>query len=158
MAEFQWWLLLLGLVAGGGIVAAVYLDGARRDQDIDDRELPAEATWIGERLAARGQAIDAAAIERVLLEHRAYRLEPPPDRLETILDATADAGTPDAKVPGPVATPGTEATPERSMPEASAVGDVAPAAEPGDTSIDGASPARRARRRGNRAEDRTVDS
>jgi len=82
MAEFQWWLLLLGLVAGGGIVAVVYLDGARRDQDIDDRELPAEATWISERLETRGRPVDAATVERVLLEHRAYRLEPPPDRLE----------------------------------------------------------------------------
>lgn len=81
MAEFQWWLLLLGLVAGGGIVAVVYLDGARRDQDIEERELPAEASWISDRLAARGQPVHPATVERVLLEHRAYRLAPPPDEL-----------------------------------------------------------------------------
>jgi hypothetical protein len=86
MAEFQWWLLLLGLVAGGGIVAVVYLDGARREQDIEDAELPAEATWISERLIARGHQVDAATAERVLLEHRSYRLEPPPDRLEPVVE------------------------------------------------------------------------
>ena len=81
MAEFQWWLLLLGLVLGGGIVAVVYLDGTRRDLDLDERELPAEAAWIGERLLAWGRSIDDSTIEQVLREHRAYRAEPPPDRL-----------------------------------------------------------------------------
>lgn len=81
MAEFQWWLLLVGLVAGGGIVAVVYLDSARRDQDIEDRELPAEAAWIADRLAERGRTIDDGTVHQILLEHRAYRAEPPPDRL-----------------------------------------------------------------------------
>jgi len=84
MAEFQWWLLLLGLVAGGGIVAVVYMDGARREQDIADDELPVEATWISERLTSRGRPLEAAIVERVLLEHRVYRMEPPPDRAEPI--------------------------------------------------------------------------
>ena len=86
MAEFQWWLPLLGLVVGGGIVAVVYLDGARREQDIEDAELPAEATWISERLSERGHGVDAATVERVLLEHRSYRLEPPPDRLDEVVE------------------------------------------------------------------------
>ncbi len=84
MAEFQWWLLLLGLVAGGGIVAVVYMDGARREQDLEDDELPAEATWISERLTARGRPVDGGTVERILVEHRLYKLEPPPDRLERI--------------------------------------------------------------------------
>jgi hypothetical protein len=95
MAEFQWWLLLLGLVAGGGIVAVVYLDGARRDQDIADEELPAEAIWISERLAARGRSVDPDMIERVLLEHRVYRIEPPPDRFEP-MDPLPQTGEPPA--------------------------------------------------------------
>ncbi len=92
MAEFQWWLLLVGLVAGGGIVAVVYLDSTRRDQDIEDRELPAEAAWIADRLAARGRSIDAGTVEQVLHHHRAYRAEPPPDRLGR--DEPSAAGTP----------------------------------------------------------------
>jgi hypothetical protein len=101
MAEFQWWLLLLGLVAGGGVVAVVYLDGARRDAEIEDRELPAEATWIAERIAARGGSVDRAMVEEVLVEHRAYRLEPPPDRLVTgrSSDASAAPGSPPAEEP-----------------------------------------------------------
>ena len=81
MAEFQWWLLLVGLVAGGGIVAVVYLDGSRREQDLESRELPAEAAWIAGRLTAMGRSVDESAIEQVLLEHRAYRAELPPDVL-----------------------------------------------------------------------------
>ena len=81
MAEFQWWLLLLGLVAGGGMVAVVFLDGARREADLDDRELPAEAAWISRLLAGRGREVDPDAVEEVLRVHREYLAEPPPDRL-----------------------------------------------------------------------------
>ncbi|MEO8207990.1 MAG: hypothetical protein ABI598_03055 [Chloroflexota bacterium] len=81
MAEFQWWLLLVGLVAGGGLVAVLYMDGARNEQDISDDELPAEAAWIAERLRAGGRTVDPMTVERVLIEHRAYRTEPPPDRV-----------------------------------------------------------------------------
>ncbi len=81
MAEFQWWLLLVGLVAGGGIVAVVYLDGSRREQDLEVGEMPAEAAWIADRLAATGSSVDDSAIEQVLREHRAYRAELPPDHV-----------------------------------------------------------------------------
>ena len=111
MAEFQWWLLLLGLVAGGGIVAVVYLDGARRDQDIADDELPAEAVWISERLAARGRTVDPPTVERVLLEHRAYLLEPPPDRFEPV-DRAAVAASRPPLTPPPVPAPAPPASAE----------------------------------------------
>ena len=52
MAEFQWWLLLVGLVAGGGLVAVVSMEGRRREQDISELEQRAEATWIADQLAA----------------------------------------------------------------------------------------------------------
>ena len=84
MAEFQWWLLLVGLVAGGGLVAVVFLESTRREQDLEYEELPAEATWIRERLRGRGQVVDSVVVEQVLREHREYRNEPPPDRLEPL--------------------------------------------------------------------------
>ena len=90
MAEFQWWLLLLGLVIGGGIVAVVYMDSSRRDQDIADEELPGEALLISERLSARGTRVDLATVEEVLLEHRAYRAAPPPDRFQPIEPAASE--------------------------------------------------------------------
>jgi hypothetical protein len=81
MAEFQWWLLLVGLVIGGGIVAVVYLDGSRREQDLESREVRGEAAWIADRLMATGRSVDPSAIEQVLREHRAYRAELPPDQV-----------------------------------------------------------------------------
>jgi hypothetical protein len=81
MAEFQWWLLLLGLVAGGGLVAVVFLDESRREEDVAAQELPAEATWISHRLREEQATADAALVERVLLLDREYRRQPPPDRI-----------------------------------------------------------------------------
>ena len=92
MAEFQWWLLLVGLVAGGGIVAVVYLDGSRREQDLESRELPAEAAWIADRLTTMGRSVDESAIEQVLREHRAYRAELPPDLILPEDDLTDRSG------------------------------------------------------------------
>jgi len=84
MAEFQWWLLLVGLVAGGGLVAVVFLDGARREQDVEEAELPAEAQWIAARLGSGERRLDPHQVEAVLREHREYRQMPPPDRLHPI--------------------------------------------------------------------------
>lgn len=81
MAEFQWWLLLVGLVAGGGLVALVMMDPARREQDVEAEEIPAEATWIAERLRAGGRRADPSDIEEILLEHRDYLALPPPDAI-----------------------------------------------------------------------------
>jgi hypothetical protein len=81
MAEFQWWLLLVGLVAGGGLVAVVSMDGKRREQDLEELERRAETNWIAERLAGTEQWIDAPTIEAVLRLHREYLGMPPPDAI-----------------------------------------------------------------------------
>ncbi|HEX5149404.1 MAG TPA: hypothetical protein VFW02_10005 [Candidatus Limnocylindrales bacterium] len=81
MAEFQWWLLLVGLVAGGGLVAIVSMDSRRREEDLADLERRAEATWIADRLTAREASVDARTVESVLRIHREYLSLPPPDRL-----------------------------------------------------------------------------
>jgi hypothetical protein len=80
MAEFQWWLLIVGLVAGGGLVAVVSIDGRRREEDITELERQAEATWIADQLAYR-EALDPATVEAVLRAHREYLSLLPPDRL-----------------------------------------------------------------------------
>lgn len=82
MAEFQWWLLIVGLVAGGGLVAVVSMDGRRREEDLADLERRAEATWIAERLASPARTLDVSTVESVLRIHREYLTLPPPDRLE----------------------------------------------------------------------------
>ena len=87
MAEFQWWLLLVGLVAGGGLVAVVSMEGRRREQDIGELEQRAEAGWIAEQLDAHAgregarRGPDAATVEAVLRAHREYLSLQPPDRL-----------------------------------------------------------------------------
>ena len=81
MAEFQWWLLIVGLVAGGGLVAVVSMDGRRREEDLADLERRAEASWIAERLTSRERDIDAGTVESILRMHREYLSLPPPDRL-----------------------------------------------------------------------------
>src|SRR5262245_36196485 len=91
MAEFQWWLLIVGLVAGGGLVAVVSMDSRRRNQDISELEQHAEATWIAEQLARRGGP-DAETVETVLRAHRDYLSLQPPDRLIVeVDDVAADA-------------------------------------------------------------------
>jgi len=89
MAEFQWWLLLVGLVAGGSLVAVVSMDSRRREQDIGELEQRAEATWIADQLAGRA-ALDAADVEAVLRAHREYLSLQPPDRL--IVEEDDDLG------------------------------------------------------------------
>jgi hypothetical protein len=123
MAEFQWWLLLVGLVAGGGLVAVVFLDGARREQDIDDEELPAEAAWIASRLGGGARRpLDPVDVEVILREHREYRLLAPPDRIVPV-DAAPDGPTPSAAPAADAvpATPPVEAElasrPRRARPE-----------------------------------------
>jgi hypothetical protein len=81
MAEFQWWLLIAGLVTGGAVVALLTMDTARRDEDVPDDELTAEATFIAAHLAAAGRAVDGETVALVLQAHRAYLELPPPDAL-----------------------------------------------------------------------------
>jgi hypothetical protein len=81
MAEFQWWLLIVGIVAGGGLVAIVTMDARRREEDLADAERRAEATWIADRLHALDEALDPDTVAAVLRVHREYLSLPPPDRL-----------------------------------------------------------------------------
>jgi hypothetical protein len=81
MAEFQWWLLLVGLVAGGGLVAIVSMESRRHEEDLAVAERRAEATWIADRLYAQDPSLDPDTVEAVLRVHREYLSLPAPDRL-----------------------------------------------------------------------------
>lgn len=82
MAEYVWWFLIVGLVAGGAVVAFFMADVLRRDEDLDAVEREAEATLIAAQLAADGRPLDSRTVAAVLRAHRDYRRLPPPDRLE----------------------------------------------------------------------------
>jgi hypothetical protein len=83
-AEFNWWLLLVGLVVGAGLAWFVVMDTRRRDVDIDERERPREALWLSRMLADEGHRISPDAAERLLVLHRAYLEAPPPDEPEPV--------------------------------------------------------------------------
>ena len=97
-AEFNWWLLIVGVVAGAALTWLVVAETSRRDREVGERELPAEAAWIARSVGRPG--IDAQAAEDVLRAHRRYLGFPPPDvlvdpdELEAMLDdGTAVAGS-----------------------------------------------------------------
>jgi hypothetical protein len=79
MGDFNWWLLIIGVVAGGLLTWLVLAESTRREREIGDTELPAEAAWIARTLGST--VVDAAVAEDVLRAHRRYLGFPPPDVL-----------------------------------------------------------------------------
>lgn len=78
-AEFNWWLLFVGIVVGGALTWLVLAESSRRDREIGDEELEAEAAWIARSL---GQPlVDAEVASEILHAHRRYLGYPPPDAL-----------------------------------------------------------------------------
>src|SRR5688572_19715701 len=90
-AEFNVWLLIVGLVVGAGLVWVVMMDGRRREAEVDATELPREAAWISAVLAEDGFDVSPDAAEQALLLHRAYLGAPPPDPVEDEADGAAGA-------------------------------------------------------------------
>jgi hypothetical protein len=89
-AEFNWWLLIVGLVAGAALVWFVVADARRREADIDADELPREALWLSTVLGEEGHDVTPEAAQRLLVLHRAYLDAPPPDAAP---DQVAEAST-----------------------------------------------------------------
>ena len=81
MSEFQWWLLIAGLVVGGTVVALLTLRIPRDDGDLAGDEQVAEAAFIAGHLSAEGRRVDAATVARVLEAHREYLALPVPDAI-----------------------------------------------------------------------------
>jgi hypothetical protein len=81
-AEFNVWLLIVGLVVGAGLAWVVMMDGRRRETEIDAQELPREAAWLSAVLAEDGYDVTPEAAEQTLLLHRAYLAAPPPDPVD----------------------------------------------------------------------------
>lgn len=78
-AEFNWWLLIVGLVVGAGIVWFVVADMRRDEDEVDDAERPREALWLATVLEREGHAVTPDAAVRLLELHQAYLGAPPPD-------------------------------------------------------------------------------
>jgi hypothetical protein len=78
-AEFNWWLLIVGVVAGGALTWLVLAEFTRRDREVADDEVAAEASWVARTVD--DPRLDAELAERVLRAHRRYLGFPPPDAL-----------------------------------------------------------------------------
>ena len=79
IAEFNVWLLIVGLVVGAGLAWLVMLDSRRRETEVDAVELPREAAWLSAVMAEDGYDVSPDAAEQLLLLHRSYLGAPPPD-------------------------------------------------------------------------------
>jgi hypothetical protein len=97
-AEFDWWLLILGLVVGAGLVWLILAELPRREADLGPEELDLEASWVAAQLRQRDRRWDAELVATVLREHRAYMKLPPPEDLP----ATSRLATPDAPPAAPL--------------------------------------------------------
>ncbi len=95
-AEFNVWLLIVGLVVGAGLVWLVMMDSRRRDAEIDAVERPREALWLSTVLADDGFEVSPDAAERLLVLHEAYLGAPPPDPADD--EALAAPDVPDEAV------------------------------------------------------------
>jgi hypothetical protein len=91
-AEFNWWMLMVGLVVGAGLVWFVVADQRRREVDIDAEERAREAGWLSASLADEGQDVSPELVERLLALHRAYLEAPPPDEADDTEDASPPGG------------------------------------------------------------------
>ena len=110
-AEFNVWLLIVGLVLGAGLVWLVIMDSRRRESDVDEVERPREAAWLSAVLAEDGFDVPPEAAERLLILHRAYLEAPPPDGVEGEPDETE--GEPLEERPsGEASAPGSETADE----------------------------------------------
>jgi hypothetical protein len=103
-AEFNWWLLIVGLVVGAALTWLVMSESVRRDIDETEEEQRGEARWISSLVSGAGRQIPPARVQETLRLHREYLAAPPPDDpMEPGLEAEApEAVAPVSVDPGPV--------------------------------------------------------
>ncbi len=75
--DFNWWLLILGVAVGAALAWLILADSNRREAELTEEELTAEAGWIARTLNV--SSLETDMVERVLRSHRRYLGFPPPD-------------------------------------------------------------------------------
>jgi hypothetical protein len=72
MAEFNLWLLILGIAAGAAVTWLVIGTIARNDDEIASSESAAEAGWIARTIEEHGGRAPLQLVEQILSLHRRY--------------------------------------------------------------------------------------
>lgn len=76
-AEFNWWLLIVGLVIGAGAVWLILVELGRHEDEVTEADIADETVRIADELRARGEPIDEATVATVLRLHREHLRRPP---------------------------------------------------------------------------------
>jgi hypothetical protein len=69
---FAWWLIVLGIAIGVGLVWLFLVKLPRTESDVDDSEMVAEAVWISQTIENYGGVAPQALVEEILEMHRQY--------------------------------------------------------------------------------------
>jgi hypothetical protein len=93
--EFQWWLLLVGLVIGALLVFLVMVDFTRSADEQAEVELDREATWMAGLLRPSDGDVDPALIQEILRLHREWLA----GAVGPVADTPATSGQPPADEP-----------------------------------------------------------
>jgi hypothetical protein len=72
MAEFNLWLLIVGIAAGAAVMWLVIGTLARRDDELDATEREVEAGWIARTIEEYGGRAPVELVEQILALHRRY--------------------------------------------------------------------------------------
>jgi hypothetical protein len=121
--EFNWWLLIVGAVAGVAITWLVLADSRRREDEVTDEELSAEAGWIARTLPG---GLERDDVERVLRAHHRYLGFAPPD---TLVDPAELVALERAQAAA-VAAAGAAASPGGAPPAPATSSESAPSSKP----------------------------
>jgi hypothetical protein len=107
-AEFNVWLLLVGLVVGGGLTWLVIGELRRSDADVGRGERHLEAGWIADQLAETPEAVTDEQADAVLRLHERYlAISLPP---EPSLGEAMDTGPDETDIEAPTAVSETPPT------------------------------------------------
>ena len=106
---FTWWMIVLGIAIGVGLVWVFVVRLPRTESDVDASELPFEADWISRNIEAYGGVAPQPQVEEVLELHRQYLTTGPAPLPATWRPELGDSGShfdPDPEhASGPVAPP-----------------------------------------------------
>ncbi len=110
--EFQWWLLLVGLVIGALLVFLVMVDFGRSADEQSEAELAREADWMAGLLRPTDGEIDPGLIHEILRLHREWLA----GATSPAIEAAPRSGQPPADEPPADGPPTDESPPSDSAP------------------------------------------